>query len=134
MCSSSVVWCLVWYGVVCVVVWHHLDFGAWCAVLCGLLYDMVCCCVAPHLPCVLLGLWCACVRVRACVRARDGVFIYLCACTERERGGVCEISCKWNLDVAENCHLKTPTTPKISFLIHSSISNSSKSSNSSTAL
>lgn len=61
--------------------------------------------MALRLPCVFACLWCV----------YGGVFIYTRAQTEREREGVCEISHKWNLDVAENClHLKISTIPRTS--------------------
>ena len=89
----------------------------WCAVVWHLIFH-VCFCV---------GGVCVCVHVRLIV------CLYIRVLAQIQREGVCEISCKWKLDVAENCHLKTPTSPKISILIHISISNSSNSS-SSTAL
>jgi hypothetical protein len=89
--QCGVVSCVVWCGVVCVIVVH----------------GVVWCCVAPRLPCMLA-------RARVCVCG--GVFIYMCVLEQIERRGVCEISHKWNLDVAENrLHLKTSTIPRFPF-------------------
>jgi hypothetical protein len=121
--QCGVVSCVVWCGV--------CDCGSWCGVLCGLLYCVVWCCVA----CLPFVLVCLCVRARVCSGVYIYIYIYMCVLVQIERGGECEISCKWNLDVAENClHLKTSTIPRISFLIHSSSSISSSRSSSSTAL
>jgi hypothetical protein len=141
MCSSSVVWCPVWYGVVhgvvCVVVWHALDFGA---------YVFVCLCECVF---VRFVVWCGVVLCGTSSSMHASVFVmhvcvYVCVCvrwclytyarTDRERGSVCELTHQWNLAVAENgLHLKTSTIPRISFLIHSSSSNSSSSSSSSSS-
>jgi len=91
--------------------------GWWCGVLCGLLYGVV-----WHL------VFCVCLHVcGVCVCAHVVVYLYIHVLTQIQREGVCEIFRKWNLDMAKNYHLKTSTLPRISFLIYSSISNSSSS-------